>query len=83
MFIQNNKIYINKNINNKYSSKPYNKFLFSKNIDDNKIDLQNKSEKYIIPISKPLDYFIFLSLMSIWLGNLTRRKLNNLFQTKK
>ena len=45
--------------------------------------LKNKSEKFIIPISKPLDYFIFFSFMSIWLGNLTSRKLHNLFQKKK
>ena len=83
MFIQNNKICINKDINKKYPSKSYNKFFFSKNIDDNQIDLKNKSEKFIIPISKPFDYFLLLSLMSIWLGNLTRRKLHNLFQKKK
>ena len=82
MFIQN-KICINKNINKKYSSDSYNKFFFSNNIDDNQIDLKNKSEKIIIPISKPLDYFIFFSFMSIWLGNLTRRKLHNLLKKKK
>ena len=79
MFIPNNKIYINKNINKKYLSND-NKFVSN---NENEINVQNNSNKTILLINDPLGYFVFLSFMSIWLGNLTRRKLYNFFKIRE
>ena len=72
MFIQKHTLYVNRNINKRYlSNKPYDRKIKQVNLEKDNPKMVNK-----IPINNTFDYFIFLSFMSIWLGNFSRRKLS-------
>ena len=75
MFIQKHKLYRNKNsLNRKYlSNNHYEKSIEKVNLQINKTEPENK-----IVINDCFGCFLFISFMSIWLGNFSRRKLYNL-----
>ena len=78
MFIQKNKLYINKNsLNRKYlSDNRYEKPIEKVNLQIDKTEGENK-----IVINDYFGYFLFLSFMSIWLGNFSRQKLYNIINS--
>tara|TARA_B100001027_G_scaffold167615_1_gene119414 strand:+ start:2391 stop:2666 length:276 start_codon:yes stop_codon:yes gene_type:complete len=67
------------------------KYIENKNYTFNELDLYNNttiSTTYLpnikeIPITNPLQFFIFLCMYSLWFGTFTRKEIQHFFSEKK